>query len=232
MKKTLLIAALCTPFLLLRMCQFNSEISSEDLIYADSLLLECDLNLSDPIPSDFDAQIKQITELQRCVIRAAAVQEEIPKNHTRNLKDLFKLRQGLCYDLCYAIEKLLRIKGYEIRHVSIYHKQGRGSLRTVLSPSSGSHAFCEVKTSKGWMIVDSSTPFIGLHNDKEPMDIQTINNMYLNGKLNPNEFNYLHELFMQDNFYIYGLYSRHGHFYPPYNFIPDYQFCQLFYNFQ
>ena len=31
--------------------------------------------------------------------------------------------------------------------------------------------------------------------------------------------------------FVYGLYSRHGRFYPPYNAIPDYNIRELFYNF-
>lgn len=211
--------------------QFDAALTIEDRQYADSLLQSCRLLISDPKPADFDAQLKQISEIQICVLSFMKIKKDIPMNHTRNIRDLFELKHGLCYDLSYVMEKIFRLKGYEIRHVALYHKQGRTSLGTFLSSKVRSHAICEVRTAKGWMIVDSVSPFLGLRNDKEPIDMEQINMLATSGKLNPNEFNHLHQFYTEDNLFIYGLYSRHGRFYPPYNFIPDYQFRQLFYNF-
>ncbi len=232
MKKVFFLLSFSFLFLLLLLWsfEFNDEITSEDRIYADSLLLGCGLDLRNPAPADFSKQIQQISEVQKCVIQYLKAGEGIPMNHSRNVRDLFRGKNGLCYDLSYTMEKIFRMKGYQIRHAALYHKKGKNSISTFFSSSVSSHAICEVKTAKGWMIVDSVFPFLGLRNN-EPVDIETLNQMVVNGTLNTSEFNNFSDFYMEDNLYIYGLYSRHGRFFSPYNFIPDYQFQQLLYNF-
>jgi hypothetical protein len=227
----LIVFGLLFPLLLLWGFQFDDTISTEDRLYADSLMQSCNLLVSDLKPEDFDAQLKQISEVQACVLTYMKMKKDIPMNHTRNVRDLYEMKHGLCFDLSYVMEKILRVKGYEIRHVALYHKRGRNSLSTFFSSKVRSHAICEVKTAKGWMIIDSVSPFIGLRNEKDPLDMKQINDLAISGKLNPNEFNHLHRFYTEDNLFVYGLYSRHGRFYAPYNFIPDYRFYQLFYNF-
>jgi hypothetical protein len=34
-------------------------------------------------------------------------------------------------------------------------------------------------------------------------------------------YSHMHEIYKQPLTFVYGLYSRHGKFYPPFNFVPD-----------
>ena len=51
------------------------------------------------------------------------------------------------------------------------------------------------------------------------------NSFYINWKKPPSDEIYLHSFI-----YVYGLYSRHGRFYPPYNFIPDINYREFIQN--
>ena len=39
------------------------------------------------------------------------------------------------------------------------------------------------------------------------------------------------ELFAGEFIFVFGLYSRHGNFYPPYNYVPDINWKELIQNF-
>ena len=81
------------------------------------------------------------------------------------------------------------------------------------------------------MIIDSNVPFYAqdvngvIFNYKQLADEQKTPNWRL--QLD----NGLAHFYTPNVVFVYGLYSRHGGFYPPYNFIPDYNFRELFYNF-
>ena len=77
-----------------------------------------------------------------------------------------------------------------------------------------SHAVTEVKTSRGWMLVDSNVEWIALTRMNEPVNADDVGKHAI-------EFNDLPIAYKQPYWAIRGLYSRRGQLYPPYNYIPD-----------
>lgn len=232
MKKILLV--LFAAFVLANLAawglQINDTITEEDRAYTDSLMQECKLPFPQTKAATFDLQVEQIRAIQHCVLQHSMKYKDIPMFHTRNLRDFYEAKHGFCFDMSYAMEKILRQYGYEIRHASIYQTGGRNFLLALGSTQTRSHALCEVLTEKGWMIVDSLIPFLGLRNEQAPYDLKSLRQLVASGKFNPNEFEETLDIYTKDYVVVYGLYSRHGKFYPPYNFVPDFQYRQLWYN--
>ena len=94
-----------------------------------------------------------------------------------------------------------------------------------------SHAFTEVLTQKGWMVVDSNDRWISIDSKNNPVSIAQIKLSaegaadFAWSQIPPNK------KYMNPFIFVYGLYSRHGQFYPPYNFIPDVNYRELAQNF-
>jgi hypothetical protein len=84
-----------------------------------------------------------------------------------------------------------------------------------------SHAVTEVKTSKGWMFVDSNTEWIAL----------TRNNQVVNADdvwKRAAEFDAM-PAYLKDSWWaIRGMYSRKGQLYPPYIIFPDFNWADFF----
>ncbi len=113
------------------------------------------------------------------------------------------------------------------RHVSIFFTYDNSSI-PYLRKNAHSHAFTEVYTPKGWMVVDSIDSFMGIDNHKQVYTAKDLNNQKnftdINNHLLPINFHVDYRV-------IYGLYSRHGRFYPPFNSILDINWKQfLYYN--
>lgn len=150
----------------------------------------------------------------------------IALGNEREPKDLVEEQYGQCFDRTRLIEKVLIYYGFKTRHLSIYSNENMSFLKTLLSPQSPSHATTEVKTSKGWLIVDSNTKWISLNENTDPLSFKNLN---INELIYPIDST-LTSIYSTNSYGIYGLYSRHGMFYPPFNKIPDFNFRELFYN--
>lgn len=213
--------------LLLYTFQFNDAITKEDEYYAHVLLQKYDI-AKPAVFSSYEQEVSFIRRLRNSVIDFAPGYEPIPFNHERNVRDLYEKGSGMCYDKSFVIEKMLRMHGFEVRHVAIYYTHpGYPSFLAVLSKSY-SHATLEVKTSKGWMLVDSLTDVIGLDEQRKPLTACAFRDWIQTSKAP--------EILKDDRHYgkpficVYGLYSRHGKMFPPYTSIPDYKLRQLLYN--
>lgn len=173
--------------------------------------------------TDFQSQLAEISAVQRRILAAAPVNKGIPHGQDRELTDVLRLGYGLCFDRSRAIETVLRTAGYEVRHAAIYSTIEAGStLSALATPGVPSHAVSEVRTSRGWMIVDSNSAWLGLTRSGEPLDLgelRSIDRRSVAGKPN--------KIFDGPFTYVYGLYSRHGGFYPPYNPVPDVNWSEL-----
>lgn len=179
----------------------------------------------------FDAEVKAVQAAQDAVIRVAPKDDEIPFDREREPKDLYELKQGLCYDRSRAIEKLLAVLGFEVRHVAVYATAERGALRAVMTPRNRSHALTEVKTSKGWMAVDPNVRWIGLSAEGSPLSVGDLREIDGERYAWPAQVQGRpHKIFTTSFVFIRGLYSRHGRFYPPYSPIPDVNWGQLVQN--
>tara|TARA_A100001015_G_C15025130_1_gene730066 strand:- start:2339 stop:3037 length:699 start_codon:yes stop_codon:yes gene_type:complete len=185
------------------------------------------LNNSD---SMFLDQIFTIKEIQSKVIDIIKHEKPIPKNSERNIKTIFEMKGGECYDRSLVIEKLLRNTGFKVRHVFILLSSEKSKLHNLLTKGVSSHAVTEVLTSKGWLVVDSNKKWISLNNKGEPI---SINQIQKNNQKGISNFKSMPEtkIFTQGFEYYYGLHSRHGKFFAPYNFLPDIDYSDFLYNF-
>ena len=148
----------------------------------------------------------------------------------RGMAELYKERNGVCYDNSYALEQFLETLGYEIRHVFwLYPYEKQNFIFAMISKKSKSHAALEVRTARGWLYIETLSDFIALDSKMTPYTAKDINSIFINGQINENTMNppqYLNK----KNFIIYGLYSRNGQLFPPFTIVPDYNVRQLLYN--
>jgi hypothetical protein len=106
----------------------------------------------------------------------------------------------------------------------------QSSIKLFFTPKIASHAATEVLTKKGWMVIDSNHPWLALDVNNNPISIKKIkqsfdNSVYIDWKRTP-----YNNVFLESFVFVYGLYSRHGRFYPPYNFIPDINYGEFIQN--
>ena len=106
----------------------------------------------------------------------------------------------------------------------------RSSIKSLITPKTKSHAALEVLTKKGWLVVDTNSPWVAIDVHNNPLSIKKIqqsvdNSVYIEWKKPP-----LDDIYIKSFVAVYGLYSRHGKFYPPYNFIPDINYGEFIQN--
>jgi hypothetical protein len=188
-----------------------------------------------PNNPSYDDEIKFITRVQQQVLRInfkenyKDARNILDLNSQREPKDLYEVRGGLCYDVSRTLEKIFRKNGFKTRHIAIYStKKTKSAIKSIfLTYRNSSHAITEVLTKKGWLVVDSLKPWMSLDKNNNPVSIQKlqsdINNTALKNKAPA-------EIYIEPFTFVYGLYSRHGKFYPPYNFIPDVHYGEFIYN--
>ena len=175
----------------------------------------------------FEEEVALILRVQDRVLAASPEERGIGLDRPRELQDLIRARHGACFDRSRAIETILRSYGFQTRHAAMYSTVETGSaLRALATPDNISHALTEVKTSRGWMIVDSKTRWAGLTSDGQPLDLAAIR-ANPDRKWNRNVPGRLPEIYAAPFTWVYGLYSRHGRFYPPYDAVPDVNWSEL-----
>lgn len=222
-KNLVLIALLCVvSVIFLLYNQVDKEITESDKIFIGHIMSENQLS---PISSGatYEDEIDFIKGVQKAVLRTAPEDEGLPEGTPREPETLYKAHKGLCYDRSRVIEKILRLNGFETRHIAVYSlREHPNALKAILSKGTKSHALSEVKTKRGWIFVDSNAKFIGLDQQNNPLDMETLRDSDFY-KISWNDYNdKSYQVIYRDPFtFVYGLYSRHGYFYPPYNKIPD-----------
>ena len=178
-------------------------------------------------PRAFEEEVALILRVQDRVLAVSPEERGIGLDQPRELQDLIRARHGACFDRSRAIETILRSYGFKTRHAAMYSTVETGSaLRALTTPDTISHALTEVKTSRGWMIVDSKTRWAGLTSDGQPLDLAAIR-ANPDRKWNRNVPGRLPEIYAAPFTWVYGLYSRHGRFYPPYDAVPDVNWSEL-----
>jgi hypothetical protein len=187
-----------------------------------------------PVDADtlnFEKQVALIQDFQKAIHQKINRGLPIDYNQSREPKDLLLHSTGLCYDFSRTIEKFLVLNNFQIRHVAIYQTDTNvGKLKSFIKPGALSHSLTEVKTKKGWLIVDSNYEWISLDSTSNPISFKQFCDKQTNGEsikwLMTLETIYL-PFYEICPVFIYGLYSRHGGFYPPYNIVPDYNLRDL-----
>ena len=172
-------------------------------------------------PEGFNDQIQLISNLQKKAFEAAPVGSGIPEYQEREPQELIRAKQGLCYDRSRTLDKLLSFVGFKTRHVYLLYKQDRSFLSAISHYGQESHAVTEVKTAKGWMLVDSNTPWLAITRGGEPVSADVVWKLY-------DEFKDPPTYFKEPYWAIRGMYSRKGHLYKPYIYFPEFNWPTFF----
>jgi len=162
----------------------------------------------------FADEIALIRLVQKKILTAAPLHLEIPEFEEREPKDLVRLRHGMCFDRSRAIDKGLKFMGFYTRHVYMLYGQGKLFLPALFTYRQPSHAVTEVKTSRGWILVDSNSDWISLAKNGTPIPADQI-------WQRAGEFSTIPGYFNIHFWAIPGMYSRSGFLYPPYLPFPD-----------
>ena len=176
---------------------------------------------------DFQANIRNIRAVQDAVLRTTPEQGKIPSGQTREPANLLQRRAAQCGDRSRFMHKAFRMLGYDVRFASIYSTDKvPTALHALLTPGGGkvkSHAVVEVKTGKGWIIVDSVRRWIALDRSGEVYSLRQWQNYEAKDAKTLRDVNKraIYPVLADDFTYMYGLYARHGYYYPPYNPVPD-----------
>lgn len=207
---------------------------TEDDVRALTKILGSDLLQARP--GTFEEELAFIESVQRAVANTAPQRSPIPYNHRREPADLVREQTGICYDRSRTLEKALRLAGLEVRHAALYSLDPMTSWFSILAALTTrrrlpSHAVSECLTLEGWLVVDSNQSWVSLDNDQRPVSLAEMRAAATDGAIDwrepPAEL-----IYRRPFVYVYGLYSRHGRFYPPFNPIPDVNWRELLWNFR
>jgi hypothetical protein len=166
-------------------------------------------------PATYAEEIGLIRAMQRLVLERAPVCPGIPEYEPREPADLLRAREGLCYDRSRTFDKLFSWYGLKSRHVYILYTEhpttgaALSFWRAFFTRGTQSHAVTEVKTRRGWVVVDSNSPWISVTRNGDPVSADAIPAMW-------SEFSDAPSYFNRPYFAIRGMYSRRGQFYRPY----------------
>jgi hypothetical protein len=162
-------------------------------------------------------EIELIRSVQALIIDRVPIGEPIPEYSDREPADLVRRNSGLCYDRSRTFDKVLMWLGFESRHVYILYLEHPETgeemsfIRALFTKGIDSHAVTEVKTSEGWVMVDSNNKWISLSANGLPINVDHLHEQQAQLPGMPAYFN-------RRYIAIRGLYSRRGQFYRP--FIP------------
>lgn len=199
----------------------DKSITSDDI----AAIHQLEINQTCNKRSSFQDEVACIKSVQNAIrtlvpnIQCAQRGEKIEPRH-------FILRgHGCCYDRARFTEKALTYYGYETRHVALYDLESHGLFGSFV-PGIDSHATTEVKTSTGWMGVDSNEPFVLIVNDKQAFTYKNLktNLQYSTHGIEPKAF------YNRNLIVVYGLYSRHGMFHGVNLPVPEFNLKELLYN--
>ena len=176
MKKNIFLISLLA---ILAVCAITNV--STKVTETDKHIFTAVLKLDKPTPNlSFKEQIRIIKFVQKKILAVAPIGAAIPYGKPREPADLIKQASGLCYDRSRTLEKIYSWYGFTTRHVFILYKDTREKNKTtpnwtsIFNPHLQSHAITEVKTSKGWLAVDSNQEWIGLTRIGLPMALEKI----------------------------------------------------------
>jgi hypothetical protein len=213
----------------------STAVTEEDVYYGSQILERAGYNPDPGAFGDlnrFENQIATILAVQDAVLKAAPIWSGLAHGRPREPKDVLTEGMGKCFNRSRAMEKILAVLGFETRHLAIYSTRIHGRLRTLMTPGGRSHAGTEVKTEKGWILIDSDARWIGLDsaaNVYTAKDLQGRDVFAMDWAAEvPEPFSWL---YMDRPFtYVVGLFSRHGGFFAPYTPVPDVNYGQLLQN--
>lgn len=178
-------------------------------VTAEDTTVFTELGLARPATQpSFEQEIALIRQVQGIVFKRAPLGDGIPEYEAREPADLMRYGQGLCFDRSRTFDKAFGYLGLQSRHVYLLYREGKPFLQALLHYGQSSHAVTEVKTSRGWMFVDSNTQWIALNRQGEPVNADEVWRRYA-------EFDNAPPYLKPAWWALRGMYSRKGQFYEP-----------------
>ena len=208
------------------LCNVPKTISTTDKYYIQKIFSEAGITPSAHTSVNFDEEIKHIINIQAAVFKRAPGREMIPYGLPREPENLYNMRAGYCCDRARTMDKAMRLAGFPSRYVSVYRRHPDYNffqslfLTNASAYKCHSHALIEVKTSQGWIAVDTRHHWISLSADNAPLRLREMRHIgpLMDMGWSDKNTEPPYDFFQYPFYIIYGLYSRHGKFYPP--FIP------------
>jgi hypothetical protein len=229
----LALATLLTGISYLAHCEVDNTLTPDDLAVLQQVLrIDAPLPLASREHDSWPEQAARIRRTVDLVYAAAPSEHYIKEGHPREPADVVRNGGGVCFDRSRFIEKALLAQGFQVRHVFMFKRfPGRSKLRILLTRNTQSHTVSEVKTVAGWVAVDPSKHWVGINDLNQPISAEMLAEA-AEGRGNLHWSQPIAEFFQKPFIRIYGLYSRHGRFFPPYNAIPDVNYRELLDNFR
>lgn len=223
---------LMVSFIIVYFHNVPKSLTTEDEIYIQKILKRCSIQPLAEVRT-YQEEIEFLQKLQDSVIHYYPVGIGIPLNQPREPKDLYEHNQGLCFDRSRVFEKICISQGFKTRHIFLLLDERKQKSFTAFlrTDSVSTHAVSEVKTQKGWLVIGSNFPWIALTKQNAPLSIKEILAYNRTGSVPNDIYKTVSPISMwydPNTRYIYGLYSRHGRFYAPFNIFPDFNFRELF----
>lgn len=184
---------------------------------------------------NYQSQIDFIEYINNLVTNNVKHERLVRTNEDLDVSNILDSAQGLCFDRSFVVEKILKYYGFQTRHIFLLNNADKKYkyLPALLQKNVQSHALTEVLTKNGWLIVDSSYAWIGLDEDNKPISFKKLRGdfkiKWKNNIAKSSELYYSNGL--KDISVFYGLYSRHGSFFKPFNLMPDIVYSEFLYNF-
>lgn len=149
----------------------------------------------------------------------------------RTIDWAFNNKSGCCFDIARLIASTLEHFEFEIRHTSLHQMKFPFPVNYLLPTKS--HAVVEVRTSKGWVLIGSTSTFIGIDKSGKLYTAKSLRPEIMNNRMDQFD-GFRPENYFNGNYSVaYGLYSRHGLLYEPYvKYFPDIDWKQFSYNFK
>lgn len=181
---------------------------SKEVTQADRAALASIGITSSPKVRGYSEEVQRIATIQLKVLNAVRVDNSASlSGHAVEPGELLSRGSGACYEISRTLEKGLALNNFESRRVFYLYRQDRSLLSALVTKGHPSHAAVEVRTSRGWMLVDSIVPWIGLDKEGQPVSASSIWNRPERFDTPPPEH------LMLSSWAIRGLYSRNGQLY-------------------
>ena len=132
---------------------------------------------SKSIGANYEREIAFISKIQDSVFKVIRGDGyPIPKEEVGNIRYYATVGKGACYDRALMMEKIFSLYQFKTRHAFLYFNNDSTPIRKldIFNKRLLSHALLEIKTSKGWMAIDTRNAWLGLNENTEPMDLHEI----------------------------------------------------------
>lgn len=177
---------------------------------------------TDSIHIDPQHQIDFLQKIQGAVFSSLVGNNyPIPPDSVGSVEYYYKKGQGACYDRAILMEKVFSEAGFKTRHVYVYFRRDSSTTSSfdIFKKRVFFHAVLEAQTKKGWMVLDTSRPWIGVNEQGAILNMtQTREKLkQLNAGSVAGQYGLLSSLGgIPGNWkFVYGLYSRNGRFLEP-----------------